>query len=88
MKERINKKIISALKDKGLESHSDSLKKLANGLSEKDLQNEARLKELIQRISDVVRIPITAEKQEKILRYLRKYGSSPEDIKKFLQMFK
>jgi uncharacterized protein YpuA (DUF1002 family) len=88
MKERFNQKILSALKEKGAAVNNDALKKIAQGVGDQDLSNEQQLRELIHRVSAAVNIPLSKSKEEKIMQYLRKYGSSPEELKKFIKLFK
>ncbi|MCF6093530.1 stage VI sporulation protein F [Microaerobacter geothermalis] len=87
MSNRFSKDMFDKLKKKTRNLDEHALKKLANGVTPGDLNDEDKAKELVRKLSKAVNVPLSKGKEEKILKYLKDHPITPSDVSKVKKMW-
>jgi len=80
----VNKDIFDQIKKKtNVSEHA--LKSLANQLNPNDLQDEKKMRALIKQISALAGVPVSKEKEDKIVGYFVKNKFNPADMQSVIK---
>jgi hypothetical protein len=72
----ISKNVLNVVKKAtGKQLSEQSLKKIASGVNQKTLQDGAELQKLIDKVSNLVNIPVSKETSNAIIKAVKKTGS-------------
>jgi uncharacterized protein YpuA (DUF1002 family) len=72
----ISKDVLNVVKKTtGKKLSEQSLKKIASGVNQKTMQNGAELQKLIDKVSNLVNIPVSKETSNAIITAVKKTGS-------------
>lgn len=64
-----------------------AIKSLANQVNPKDLQDEKKVRALIAQVSALAGVPVSKEKEDKIVQYITKNKLNPNDMTAMIKMF-
>jgi hypothetical protein len=64
-----------------------SIKSLANKINPNDLQDEKKIRALIAQISAMAGVPVSKEKENKIVSYFISNKLNPNDMQSMIKMF-
>jgi hypothetical protein len=82
----ISKDVLKVVKKAtGKKLSEQSLKKIANGINQKTLQDGAELRKLIDKVSKLVNIPVSNELANEIIKAVKKTGTI-DQLEKTMKM--
>lgn len=56
------------------------IRSLASGMSQDDLRDEKKLRELVRQVAKMVNKPLSKEKEDRIVRYVKTHSLSVNDL--------
>ncbi|GAB6933044.1 stage VI sporulation protein F [Calditerricola satsumensis] len=78
---RLPKRLVDKIKSTTKGKVDESLiRSLASGMKQEDLRDERKLRALIREVAKMVNKPITQEKEDKIVRYVKSHSLSVNDL--------
>ena len=64
-----------------------AIKSLANQINPQDLQDEKKIRALIAQVAALAGVPVSKEKEDKIVNYFIKNKLNPNDMQSMIKMF-
>lgn len=87
MSKGLSKDVLSAINKKtGKQISESAVKKLASGVDAKTLQDEAELRKLIKRVSDMANVKVPESTVSDIVKAVKSSGMSPSSMESLVKM--
>ncbi len=87
MSKGLSKDVLSAINKKtGKQISESAVKKLASGVDAKTLQDEAELRKLIKRVSDMANVKVPESTVNDIVKAVKSSGMSPSSMESLVKL--
>ncbi|GGG57541.1 stage VI sporulation protein F [Paenibacillus radicis (ex Gao et al. 2016)] len=86
-KKSLSKDVLGAINKKtGKNITESSVKKLASGVTDSTMQNEAELRKLIKQVSEMAKVPVSDSTMNDIVKAVKASGMNMGNIESLMKM--
>lgn len=83
----LSKDVLNVVKKKtGKNVTSRDIQKLASGVKPSTIQSEAQLRQLIKQVSNMVKVPVSEQTVNEIVKAVKSSGANPSNMESLMKM--